>query len=292
MTRRLIPASRSERMGTFMIYAFMIVFNFVILYPFYYVVINSINATLVYGPAYFFPNKLTTYGYAVVFQRGNVLQALMVSTARTAAGIALTLTVTSACAFALKGKLRFRSLLLGFFVIPNFFQGGIIPRYLNFQSLGLLNNFFVYILPTAFQFFYFVVLMSAFRAIPDSLEESAQMDGANPFTIYARIYLPLSLPILATVALFQGVFQWNRWFDTVYFASRAPRLLTLSALLMRIIKQSEVHTMIDMGNIDIERNPDAIKFATMVITVAPIILIYPFLQRYFIKGLTLGSVKG
>lgn len=273
------------------IIALMIVIDIAILYPFYYVLINSFNGMLSYGPSYLVPEQFSIVSYRVLFQTSDVLRAFTISVSRTAAGTVLTVLNTAMCAYALKGRIRFRAIYLAFLVVPNFFRGGIIPRYLNFRSLGLLDNFFVYLLPTMFQFFYFVIFMSAFRDVPDSLEESAKMDGAGYFRIFFQIYLPLSLPIVATIALFAGVYQWNRWFDTVYF-TRSDSLQTLSALLLKIVKQGEVQSIMDMDTNIGERNPEGIKFAAMVATILPIVFIYPFLQRYFIKGLTLGSIKG
>ncbi len=284
--------ARGERAGDVAIYAALTAFCIAVLYPFFYTVINSLNADLPFGPAFLWPTRWTLTNYRVVFRDPNLAGAFSVTVARTLAGVVL---VTCNCAmagFALRKKrLTFRKLYLAVLLIPVFFQGGLIPTYLNYRRLGLLDSFLVFIIPQLFAFFYLVIFMSGFDDIPDSLEESAKMDGAGSFRIFVRIYLPLALPILATISLFEGVAQWNSWFDSVYFTN-SPALMTLPALLVRVVKGGEVEDFLRDPEAYQMQNPDGIKLATMVVAVLPITLAYPFLQRYFIKGLTLGSLKG
>ena len=173
----------------------------------------------------------------------------------------------------------------------------MIPVYLNLRALGLLDRFLVYILPNLFSFFYVIIFMAQFNEVPVSLEESARVDGAGYARVFTAIYLPISAPVVAAITLFAGVAQWNSWFDTAYF-TRSPRLDTLQGLLVRVIKQASLgdftseaaQTMVAEANAHY-LHPDGIQFATMMVTIIPIVLVYPFLQRYFIKGILLGAVK-
>jgi putative aldouronate transport system permease protein len=207
-------------------------------------------------------------------------------------GLLLTTFNCAMAAFALRKKhLHFRRFYIAVLLLPTFFQGGLIPTYLNYRNLHLLDNFLVYILPRSAHFFYLIVLISAFSDISNSLEDSAKIDGAGYFRIFLRIYFPLSIPIVATVALFEGVDQWNSWFDTVYFTS-SSHLVTMAAFLLRIVKEANLamynyDVAKDMGT----RNLEGVKLAVIVISVVPIAMIYPFFQRYFAKGLTVGSMK-
>ena len=277
-------------------YTTLTVFSILVAYPFYYLLINSFNSRLSYGPAYIFPINNTLNYYRTIFANDSIINAFLISVARTSLGIAGSLMVVTMCAFALrKRNLGFRNFYIVVFMIPMFFGGGIIPNYLNLRMLGLLDNFFVYFFPTLFGFFYVIILMSCFNDIPDALEESAKIDGAGDFTVYFRIYMPMSLPVVATIALFVGVGQWNSWYDTLYY-TKSLNLVTLSALLIKVIRQS--NTQLFAGAIaakDLEKlapNPEGVKFATMIVAVVPIVMIYPFLQRYFIKGIRIGAVKG
>ena len=174
-----------------------------------------------------------------------------------------------------------------------FFDGGQIPAYLNLKNLQLLNTFWVYIVPKMFSFFWMTILMTNFRNIPNELEEAAYIDGATTARIFFGIVLPISLPALATIALYAAVSQWNSWYDTAYFTNN-EKLTTLSWILMRTIKNQAFADMAnDMVAFDNRAyNPEGVKMATMVVAAVPIIMIYPFLQRYFVKGLMVGSIKG
>lgn len=278
------------------IYAGLILFSLAVLYPFYYTVMNSFNAHIAKGPALIWPEGFSVKSYQIIFQTDQLINAFVVSVSKTVTGIVTSLFCCSLCAYALrKRNLTLRNFYLIVFTIPLFFGGGLIPSYLNLRMLGLLDHFLVYILPYLFTFFYVILLMSSFNELPDSLEESAKIDGAGDFTILIRIYMPISLPILATISLFIGVEQWDRWFDTLYY-TKSSSLMTLSGMLLRIITQNsvtqELSKMADRQSEEVFASAEAIKMAVMVVAVTPIMFIYPFFQRYFVKGLTIGSVKG
>jgi putative aldouronate transport system permease protein len=171
-----------------------------------------------------------------------------------------------------------------------FVSGGMIPTFLLFKSIGLLNNFWVYIIPVLFSFYDMVIMMNFFRSVPVSLEESAEIDGASPLTIFLKIVLPLSLPVLATIALFHGVFQWNDYMTAnIYIEDRG--LYPLQMLLYRIVSENLSPAVATGTNVVRNTTSQSMQLATMVITTVPVVVIYPFLQKYFIQGMTLGSVK-
>jgi putative aldouronate transport system permease protein len=177
--------------------------------------------------------------------------------------------------------------------ITMFFGGGIIPFFILLRSIGLYDTFPVYIIPAMFNFYNAVIFMSFFREIPSALEESAKLDGANDFLVFIRIILPLSASIIATIALFNGVYHWNDYFAGVMYVSN-PDLQPIQTFLYRIIAgASGVKSVVGMpaGSAAGSISSQSVKLATMVVTTAPIILVYPFLQKYFVKGVMIGSIK-
>jgi putative aldouronate transport system permease protein len=178
-------------------------------------------------------------------------------------------------------------------MITMFFGGGLIPTYLLIRNLGLLDSFLVYILPAMFSFFNVIIMMSFFRELPEALDEAAQLDGANDLTIFVRIVLPISMPVIATIALFNGVGQWNDYFTGMIYINN-PDLQPIQTYLYRVIAQSSGNQIAAAasGVVASTVTSQSVKLATMVVTTLPIVLVYPFLQKYFVKGLTIGSVKG
>ena len=288
---------RKKKMDVFDVlnYVVLTLLIIIIVYPFLYVVVNSFNALSSHRHSYFWPEQPTLMTYQTVFKDESLLHSFWVSVCRTVIGTAFTVTVTALCSYAMsKNYLKFRPLYVVLFTIPSFFNGGMVPVYLNIRNLGLLDTFWVYILPAGFSFFYMVLMISAFRAIPESLEEAAFIDGAGFFSVFIKIILPVSVPTLATVALYAAVGQWNAWYDTMFYTNKSS-LQTLSSVLMRIVRENNLGEMTSELTSDMENrsyNPEGVKMATMVVSVLPIIFIYPFLQRYFVKGIMVGSIKG
>ena len=295
MVRNKIRVSKADLIADICIYTIIVLLSVSIIYPVYYLLINSFNATLAYGPAFLLPKGFTLANYNAIFHDKIILNAFTITILRTAAGIFMTVFCCSMCGFALRKKgLSFRNIYLVIFTIPMFFGGGIIPTYMNYRMLGLLDNFLVYILRFMFAFFYVIIFMSSFNDIPESLEESAKIDGAGYFRIFLGIYIPISLPVIATISLFVGVAQWNSWYDTIYFTS-SPKLMTLAGHLLKIIKESNLagySSEMSKSSTASSLSPEGIKFATMLVAILPITMFYPFLQRYFIKGVMIGAVKG
>lgn len=175
-----------------------------------------------------------------------------------------------------------------------FFAGGLIPSFLLIKDLQLLDNFLVYIIPAMFSFFDLIIFMTFFREIPEGLEEAARIDGANDWSIFLRIVLPVSMPVIATIALFHGVFQWNDYFTGMIYINNTE-LQPIQTYLFRVVAQSSsTQMMVAAQGSGMTRSvtSQSIKLATMVVTTLPIVFVYPFLQRYFVKGMMIGSIKG
>ena len=266
-----------------------------IVYPFYYLVINSLNGSLDHGTAFFWPAKWTIVAYRIVFTDEALLRSLLVSALRVVSGSIMSVALCSTAAFALRKRtLKLRWFYLIMFTIPMFFGGGLIPGFLILKALGLIDTFLVYILPRAWNFFFIIIFMSCFNDISDSMEESALMDGANHFTIFYRIYLPMSVPVLATIFLFTGVDHWGSWFDSIYFVKKTS-LQTIAAFLVRILQREGTEAINrDWSKIqDVENQVSSsagIRFAVVVIGIIPVLMVYPFIQKYFVKGIRLGSI--
>lgn len=280
----------------------LIFIGFITLFPYLNVFALSLNDGIdsMNGGITLFPRKPTLENFRMVLSSNYMLQAVIISVSRVLLGTLTALLVQFAAAFALTRKsLPGRTWILIFFTIPMFFSGGLIPQYILFSKIHLINNFFVYILPSVFSFYNMIVIRTYINTIPISLEESAKLDGATEITILFRIIIPLSKPILATIALWVAVGHWNDWTTTVYFITQ-QRLYTMQYILVQFIKEGErIAAMIaqaqmdgvDIGNLKIDTTPEALKAAQVIITTLPIIAIYPFLQKYFIKGVMIGSVK-
>ena len=173
-----------------------------------------------------------------------------------------------------------------------YFSGGLIPYYLIVKDLGLLDSMWAIILPSALSTYNCIVLRTAFDALPASLEESARIDGANDLRILFQIYLPLCVPTLAVIGLFYAVGRWNAWFDAVVFL-RSRSLYPLQLVLRELLITSNADYMAEMGNsIEMTAISELVKYATIVVATVPILVIYPFLQKYFVKGMMIGAVKG
>ena len=280
----------------------MILLSLITLYPFWYCIILSFNEGLdaIRGPLGLLPRKFTFDNYKFILNSKRVLNALGMSVLRTVVGVILTTTFTGIVAYGLsKRQIMGRKVYMMIFIVTMYFNGGMIPTYLNLKNLGLLNNFFVYVIPGMFTFYYAILFMSYFESIPRSLEEAAELDGANHFQVFFRVILPSALPIFATVALFEAVAQWNAWFDTLIYTS-SDSLMTLQGIMSKMLQQTqaiqEAQRQLSAGGAASVSayatvQPATIRVATMVVTVFPIAITYPFFQKYFVKGITLGAVK-
>lgn len=272
---------------------FMVFFLAIIALPLWNIVALSFNdaTDAARGGIYFWPREFSLESYYTVFEDSAIYKAFVISVAKTVIGVVLHTALTAMVAYGMSRRnLMGRKIYMNMGILTMFVSGGMIPTFLLFKELGLLNNFWVYIIPVLFSFYDMVILMNFFRSIPFSLEESAMMDGANPFIIFVKIILPLSLPVLATIALFHGVFQWNDYMTAnIYVDDRS--LYPLQMLLFRIVSENLSPAVATGTNVVRNTTSQSRQLATMVVTTVPVVVIYPFLQKYFIQGMTLGSVK-
>ncbi|WP_091498534.1 carbohydrate ABC transporter permease [Amphibacillus marinus] len=271
----------------------------VTLYPFLNILAISLNnaTDTARGGIHILPRDFTIANYTEIFGgNANLLSAFGMSVLRTVVGTITGIIASTMLAYTISRRdFVFNRPISFILVITMFVSGGLIPEYMLIRDLGLMNNFMVYILPMLLTAFNVIVIRSFMDNIPMALTESAKMDGANDFTIFWRIIIPLCLPVIATVSLFLAVGQWNNWFDTYLYARGNSNLSTLQYELMKILDNTNVSQgAVTSGNAEFiarQTNPQSIQMAITIIATVPILLVYPFLQRYFVTGLTLGAVK-
>ena len=268
------------------------------MYPILNTIAVSFNDGMdsVKGGIHLWPRQFTMKNYMTVFANQNLKQAAIVSVGRTVIATVLQLFLTSMLAYVLSRKnFIFNKQLSFIFVLTMYVSGGMIPSYILMKDLHLLNNFWVYILPGLVSAFNMIVIRTYINGLPDSLIESAKIDGAGEFRIFIQIVLPLCKPVLATVALFIAVGQWNSWFDSMLYCSADKNLTTLQYELMKLLSSTttqgtSAEVMKNAANASIV-TPTSIRAAITIVTALPIVCLYPFLQRYFVTGLTIGGVK-
>ena len=278
---------------------FMILVCIATLYPFLHVLALSFNdaTDAIRGGIHIVPREFTLDNYIHIFtNNSNLIRAFINSILRTVIGTVTGVLACAVCAYVLSRKhFVFKKSVTTILVITMYVSGGLIPWFLLIRNLGLMNNFAVYIIPSLISAFNVIVIRSFMEGLPDALEESAKIDGANDFTIFAKIILPLCIPVIATVALFIAVGQWNSWFDTYLFARNNISLTTLQFELMKILENANIS--ISQVNPQTGQNlanritPTSIRMAITIVATLPILFVYPFVQKYFVTGLTIGAVK-
>lgn len=296
--RNAIKESIGEKTFYFFNYIFFILFGVVTLFPFLNLIAKSLSseAALISGMVTIFPVDLQFGTYKYVLQDSMFLNSFKVSVFITVVGTALSLFMTALAAYPLsKPRLRGRKYFILMYVFTMLFSGGLIPTYLLMHNLGLINQLPVLFLPSMISVFNMLIIKNYFESLPESLEESAKIDGASNLKILYKITLPLSMPVFATIALFYAVGFWNDFFASMIYINspeKKPMQLYLKELLV-----SASDAFISGGNvvnIDAAMNmtPQAIQAASILLATIPILLVYPFLQKYFVKGVLIGSVKG
>lgn len=275
----------------------------VTLYPVWNTVVVSFNQSTdtIRGGLFLWPRVPTLKNYQTVFDNEILLNAFFISVARTVLSTAINLLLTSMLAYVLSRKeFVFRRLFTVIMVLTMYVNAGLIPQYFLVKSLGLVNNFWVYVIPGMISAFNFILVRTYIATIPDSMAESARIDGAGDLRIFFQIILPLIKPVLATVALFVAVSNWNSWFDTMLYASSRQDLSTLQYELMRILSSSmsQSKSAAEVGAMGLSKDagstlvsPVSIRAAITMVAALPILVVYPFLQKYFVTGLTVGGVK-
>ncbi|WP_136605070.1 carbohydrate ABC transporter permease [Paenibacillus dokdonensis] len=285
-------------------YILLTLFAFLMIYPFIYILIYSLNdgKDSMLGALYFFPRKLTLDNYIQVFDNKQIWQAYKITILRTVIGTVLHVLLCTLMAYALSKKtLPGRTFFTFYIFLPTIFSAGFIPYFITLQKLHLINSFWVYVIPMLFNFMHIVIVRTFLQGIPEEIEESARIDGLNDFQIFMRIILPLSGPVIATISLFIGVAHWNDWFTGTYYVSN-KNLIPVQTLLQQMLTEAEalsssMQRAAQQGGQTVNVNmagatPESLRMALLVITVFPILCVYPFLQRYFVKGVMIGSVKG
>ena len=300
-------AARQKGVGTSGGYKAFTVFNYIILtllglvtfYPFWYVLVASLNTgrDFMRGGVWLIPRDFTLENYMLAFQDKQIFQALEISVITTIVNVIAGLFFTSLVAYAMCVKtLPGRQFMNFFWYFTTIFGGGMIPYYMVLRSLGLTSSIWLYILPSIYSFYNFILLRTNFSAIPYELRESAQIDGAGDMRIFLQIYLPVAKPRLATVALFIGVGRWNDWFTGAYYQSKT-QLYPAATLLQKILSEATATSNIKAGQETAAQSimsytSQSLQMAFVMILTMPIVVIYPFLQKYFVKGALVGSVKG
>ena len=277
---------------------FLVLFCIVTLYPVLNTLALSFNDGLdaVKGGIHLIPRKFSTDAYTTVFNIQGIKQGAIVTVARTVLGTLLALGANALLSFVVsRKKFMFRSSLSLFWVITMYANGGMIPGLVLLKALGLTNSFWVYIVPGLVGAFNILVLRTYMEGLPDSYEESAQLDGAGYMTIFVKIISPLCKPVYATIALFMAVGHWNSWFDAMLYNRTKPQYTTLQyelqKLLSNVMQQSGIASSSGKTASTSKVTPITVRSAATIATMLPIICLYPFLQRYFVTGLTIGGVK-
>ncbi len=283
-------------------YTVFALFTLACIFPFYYLFINTIsdNELVLRGVINFVPRGLHVGNYASLLNVGDLSTSFLVSVARTLLGTTLMVLASGLIGYLVtKQEMWGRSFWYRFMVVTMYFNAGIVPVFLNMQMLGLTNSFWVYIIPGIVAPYNIILVKTYIESIPAELEESASIDGASHMTIFRKIIWPLSKPILATIAIFGAVGHWNSFTDSLIYMQSSPDLYTLQHRLYIYLNQaSNLKSLMQSGGAVSEAaiqsaiSGKIIKYTISMVTVIPILLVYPFMQRYFEEGIMLGAVKG
>ncbi|NMA08082.1 MAG: carbohydrate ABC transporter permease [Clostridiales bacterium] len=283
-------------------YTFFTLFTLLCVYPLWYVFIYTISdPALVTGtPVTFYPVGFSMYNLSRVIRLDGLAHAFFISVARTVVGTALTVICCMLLGYVFSQEnVPFRKLMYRIMVVTMYVSGGLIPTYLVIRAYGIMNTFWIYIIPPV-SAYYVILIKTYIEQLPPSLQESALIDGASYLRIFIRIIMPLSMPIAATIGIYSAVEQWNAWFDNHIYTFTNDKLLTLQYLLYNYLTEAErmtkalegTHITEAMAKRAQNLTPMGVRMTVTLITVMPILLVYPFLQRYFIKGILIGAIKG
>ena len=276
---------------------FLTLFVVITLYPVLNTVALSFNDGIdaIRGGIHLWPRVFSLSNYQTVLNQQNIITGAIISVARTVIGTLLALVTNALLAYIVSRKrFLFRSQLSLFWIITMYVNGGMIPTLILYRSLNLTNSFWVYVIPGMISAFNVLIMRTYMEGLPNALEESAMIDGANDFTIFTRIISPLCKPVYATVALFVAVGQWNSWFDAMLYDRMNAQYTTLQYELMKLLSsvmQQSGSATTGGNTASAAVTPVTVRAAATIVTMLPIILLYPFLQRYFVSGMTIGSVK-
>lgn len=289
-----IKESFGERFYTFVVYALLACFCLLILIPLMHIIAGSFSdpMALLKGEVTLLPKGFTLDMYKKVFQDDEIWQGYWNTIVYTVVGTTISVVLTACGAYPLSRKDFYgKNVFMGLFAFTMFFTGGMIPTYLLVKQLKMLNTIWAMVLPSAVSTYNLIIMRTFFQTtIPGELVESASLDGCNDLGVFFRIVIPLSAPIFAVMILFYGVAQWNSWFPALLYISDRS-MYPLQMVLREVLIQSDISNMAG-GAGDVEIIGDGLKYATMVVATLPIMCLYPFLQKYFVKGVMIGAVKG
>lgn len=288
-----MKASRGERIFYFINTVIMLLICVIMLYPMIYVIGHSVmgDAERVLNPLRLLPRKLDWSGYRYILSSPSIWRSYLITILRVIVGTGMNILFTALLAYPLsRKKYPARKAITVLITFTMWFSGGMVPNFLLIRSLGLNNSFWVYVLPHLVDPFNLIILRNFFSQIPDALEESAKIDGANDIMILTRIIVPLSKASIATIGLFYAVFHWNTWWDSMLYVSE-KNMWTIQYLLQQLIANSNIYDF--AASSSVAKPPaEAIRMACIVVSTIPILCVYPFIQKYFVKGVLVGSVKG
>jgi len=301
-TSRLRNSSTGDRVFDNINIIFMVSLMIVTIYPFVNMIAVSFNNAndAIRGGIYLWPRVWTLDNYKYIFGESDIYHATLISALRTVIGTVVSVFCTAMLAYTVsRQEFVLRKFVTMFFVFTMYFSGGLIPGYLLIRDLGLIGSFWVYIIPGVIGVFNMIVIRSFIEGLPEGILESARIDGAGEFTTFIRVVLPLTIPAMATVSLFVAVGQWNSWFDVFLYNSSNKELSTLQYELMKILQTSTTSATSSASDAyqSAESNatavtPTSIRATMTIIASVPILMVYPFLQKYFVQGMTIGGVKG
>ena len=296
----MIQKSKENTIFNIVVTAFMALFLFMMIYPLWYCLINAVsNATQVYyGNVIWLPKQMTMDNFVAVFREKSLVSGYLNTIFYTFMGTVIGIFVTFTAAYPLSRKDMFgRGLLMKIYLLPMFISGGLVPTYIIVKGLGLYNSFWALILPGAVGVWNVVVVRTfMLTSIPGELQESAMLDGAGNIRIFLSIILPLSRPILAVMIMFHIVGYWNTYFNALIYLKDEAKF-PIQLVLRKILIQNDIDSLISSGNVNASileqtMKAEAIKYAAIIVTIAPLLIIYPFFEKFFEKGMVVGSLKG
>lgn len=298
-----IRASKGERTFQYINNTLLALLCVTTLYPFINILVYSLNEgkDSMKGGLFLWPRKFTWFNYQFVFSNGLIQNAYMITITRTIFGVVLGIAVTASVAYGLSSRtLPYKKFIMFYILVPMLFNGGLIPYYLQLNKLHLINSFWVFVIPNIFSIWNMFVMRNFFMGIPESLRESAIIDGANEFVVLFRIIIPLSMPMMVALSLFTGVWHWNDWFSGAFYVN-TDRLMPVQTYLQHLFSASSLSMLYGGSSTSGESafrasqsmrmTITSVKMAAVMVGTLPILCVYPFLQKYFVKGVLIGSVK-
>jgi putative aldouronate transport system permease protein len=297
----VIRLSFGDRVMTVTIYFLLTLLAFMTFYPFWNALVISFNSGMdtAMGGVTFWPRSWTLENYGIVFNDARLLNAFFISVGRTVVGTASSILFTAIFAYGIsKRELMGRKFYMILCIITMYFSGGLIPSFLLIRELGLMNSFWVFIIPSLISVWNMIIFRTFFQGLPAGLEESAKIDGSGNWGIFFSIVIPLSGPVMATLSLFTAVYHWNDWFGPSIYISN-ENLLPIQTMLKQILNSNIVSDQMSQldsaaqGQLAKMRTvtSKSLSMATMMVATIPIIMVYPFVQKYFVKGVLIGSLK-